>query len=178
MKYGRFIERRIKTIKWFRSWVRIPGASLSFFLLSSFFFFFFAFKSVLLVCCRFALRAFRCVCVCAREQIRNPFARKKEGTSTTTTTTRGTSSESRKRFICIGKGWSRTRKKTFCFVFSLFVWSGTLDSGRNSVSVCVCHDNSGTIREEKLFSFFFFLFFFLLWGWLATAGFHSLSDTK
>jgi len=178
MKYGRFIERRIKIIKWFRSWVRIPGASHSFFFHSpssssssspSRVFFL---SAAVLLCELLGV----CVSACARarEQIRNPFARKKEGTSTTTTaTTRGTSSERRKRFICIGEGWSRTRKKTFCFVFSLFCMKWD-PRQRKKLCVCVCVMTTvGQFGRKSSFSFFFWL-----WGWLATTGFHSLSDTR
>ncbi len=107
----------------------------------------------------FALRAFGCVCLCARarEQIRNPFARKKEGTSTTTTTTttRGTSSERRKRFICaLEKDDLGRERKPFLFCFFSFCMKWD-PRQREKLCVCVCHDNSGTIREEKLLSFFF-----------------------
>ncbi len=156
-----------------------PGSFTPLLLPSSFFFFFFfAFKIVLLVCCRLLWELLG-ECVCAREQIRNPFARKKEGTSTTTTTTRGTSSERWKRFICIGEGWSRTRKKTFCFVsfVFLFLYEVGPSTAEETLCLCVCVMTTvGRFGRKSSFSFFWLLFF-LLWGWLATAGFHSLSDT-
>jgi hypothetical protein len=40
----------------------------------------------------------------------------------------------------------------FCFFSFCMKWD---PRQREKLCVCVCHDNSGTIREEKLFSFFF-----------------------
>ncbi len=173
MKYGRFIERRIKIIKWFRSWVRIPGASLSFFFQAP------SSSSSSLPSRVFFLSAAVCfasfwVCVCERASKLGIHLQEKSKAQAQQQQQQKVHLQKDERCsFAFEKDDLGRERKPFVLFFLFFVWSGTLDSGRNSVCVCMCHDNSGAIREEKLF-FFSFLFFSFLFFALGLVGNHGI----
>jgi hypothetical protein len=55
-------------------------------------------------------------------------------------------------------------KENLLFCFFSFLYEVGPSTAEETLCLCVCHDNSGTIREEKLFFFFFLLLFFSGFG--------------
>ncbi len=167
-----------------------PGSFTQPLLPSSFLFFFFAFKSLLLGCCRLLCELLG-VSVCARAcasklGIHLQEKRKAQAQQQAQQQQQEVHLQKDERVsFALEKDDRGRERKPFLFCFFSFLYevgpsTAGEDSGRNSVSLCVCVCVMTTVGQfGRKSSFpFFSLLFFSLWGWLATTGFHSLSDTR